>query len=71
MRCSSFRFTSALNDIFLFQKLLFFEFLFGIPDTLVYSVSALLLGGIQLLIVFVRTVTYLEPKLFLLMMGLS
>jgi hypothetical protein len=61
------------GDIFivlLFWKLLAFEFLLGASQILLCSVSAPLVkivlvpDALQLLMLFVRTLMYLEPKLF-------
>jgi hypothetical protein len=60
----------VLNSVLLFfSKLLFFEFLLGISETLLSSMSAQvnivsLLDALQLLM-FASTLTYFEPKLVL------
>jgi hypothetical protein len=68
-----FKFTSVLNSAFLVWKMLVFEFLLGMSENLLFSMSALqvqivlfFLEELQLLMLIVGTVTYLEPKLFLL-----
>jgi hypothetical protein len=69
MHCSFFKFTSA--SVLLVRKLLVFEFLLGISETFLCSVSALLVKIVlmldvpQLLKLSVDTSMYLEPKLFL------
>jgi hypothetical protein len=71
MYCSSFKFILVLNSV-LFWNLLVFDILLGISETVFCSISALqvkvalLLDAFQLLMLFVGAPTYLEPKLFLL-----
>jgi hypothetical protein len=66
-----FTFTWALNSVFLFWKLLVFEFLLCTSEIfcVVSALQArivLLLDALHPLMLFVGTFTYLEPKLFLL-----
>jgi hypothetical protein len=67
-----FKFTSAINSDLLFWKLLVFEFLLGISNTLLCSVSAPqvqivpLLDVLQLLMSFAATLNYSEPRTFFL-----
>jgi hypothetical protein len=66
MRFSLFRFILALNSPLLFWKPLGFEFLLGIADIFPCSLSTLeAIILLQLLMLFVGTSTYLEPKLIL------
>jgi hypothetical protein len=66
---SSFQFNLALNSVLLFWKLLVFEFLLGVSQNFVCSVSVflaktvILLDALQLLVLFVGTLIYFEPKL--------
>jgi hypothetical protein len=59
-------------SVFKEQSILYLFLLLGISETFLCSVSALLvkialvLGALQLLMLFVETLKYLEPKLFLL-----
>jgi hypothetical protein len=63
----------GLNCVLLFWELLVFQFLLGISETLLGSLSALhdkvipLLDVYQLLMLFAGTLMYLEPKTFSLM----
>jgi hypothetical protein len=63
-----FRFTFILNSALPFWKLLVSEFLLGISETLLYSMSALhvkivpLLDVHQLLMLSAGTLLYLEPR---------
>jgi hypothetical protein len=72
MHCTLFKFNMALNSALFLWKLLFFEFLLGILETFLRSISALRVksclsaDALQLLI-FSGILTYLEPKLPLLM----
>jgi hypothetical protein len=65
-----FRFTLVLNSVLQFWKLLVFEFLLGVSQTLHCSMSAPkvktvpLLDVHQLLMLFVGTLTYSEPRKF-------
>jgi hypothetical protein len=67
-----FNFIFALNSILLFWKLLAFDFLDIISEKLLFLLSAvlvkiiLLLDEFQLLMLFVWTLTYLEPYLLIL-----
>jgi hypothetical protein len=72
MHCSFLKFTLVLNFVLLFWKLLVVEFLLGTSETLLCPVSdpqanfiPLLDVGL-LLLMFAGMLTYLEPKLFLL-----
>jgi hypothetical protein len=77
MHCFLFKFTVHINSVLLFWKLLVFEFLFGPLKTLLSSMSAPqvrivpLLDALQLLTLFAGTLTYLEPKLYLLIVFYS
>jgi hypothetical protein len=70
MHCFLFKCTLVLNSVLLFWKLLVFEFLLGILETFLRSVSvpqvkiAPLLDALQLLMLFAETLTYLEPNIF-------
>lgn len=60
----------VLNSLLRLSKLLVFEFLLGISETFLCSVPAVefrfvLLDELQLLVLFVGTLTYSEPELFL------
>jgi hypothetical protein len=72
MNGSLLKFTLVLNSVFLFWELIVFELLLGMHETFFCSRSALLVkivplrDALQLLMLFVETLTYLEPKLFLL-----
>jgi hypothetical protein len=64
-----FKFTLVLISLLLFWKLLVFEFLLGISETLLCSVSAPHVKIVPLLdehqlLMFARTLTYLEPRTF-------
>jgi hypothetical protein len=65
-----FKLTLALNSVLLFWKLLVFEFLLGTSETVLCSMSAPqadivpLLDALQLLMLSAGTSTYLEPKMF-------
>jgi hypothetical protein len=67
-----FKLTLILNSVHLFWKLVVFEFLLGVSVTFLCSLSALkvkivpLQDALQLLMLFVGTLAYLEPKLFIL-----
>jgi hypothetical protein len=69
MHCFLFKFTLALTSVLLFWKLLVFEFLLGIPETLLCSMSAPqvnivpLVDALQLLMLFAGSLTYSEPKI--------
>jgi hypothetical protein len=70
---SLFCFSFALNTVILFWKLLVFEFLLYTSQNFLCSISALrvnntvfLPDALQLLILFVGTLTYLEPTMLLL-----
>jgi hypothetical protein len=55
------KFTSAINSVVRFLKLPVLEFLFGISETFLFSSSVvLLLDVLQLIMLFLRTETYLE-----------
>jgi hypothetical protein len=64
------KFTLALNSVLLFWKLLIFEFLLSMSENILDSMSALqvkivlFLDVFQVLMLFVRVLMYLEPKLF-------
>jgi hypothetical protein len=64
------KFIFVLNSVFLFCKLFVFEFLLGISETLLCSMSALhvkivpLLDVHQLLMLFAGALTYSEPGTF-------
>jgi hypothetical protein len=71
MHCFLFKFTLVLYSVLLFWKLLVFEFLPGIAETLLCSMStphvrtAPLQDAYQLLIMlFVGTLTYFNPKIY-------
>jgi hypothetical protein len=70
MHSSSFEFALALNSGLLFCGLLVFEFLLDISEKFPCSMSTLLekivllLNVRQLLMMIVRTMTYLEPNSF-------
>jgi hypothetical protein len=66
MFCLLFKFTLALNSALPFWKLLVSEFLLGISETLLRSTSAPQVKIVSLLMLFVGTLTYVEPKLFFL-----
>jgi hypothetical protein len=70
MLCALFKFTLVLNSV-LFWRLLIFEFLL-IYQNYLCSISAVvktvLLDALQLQMLSVGTLTYLEPKMFLLIM---
>jgi hypothetical protein len=65
-----FKFTLVLNSVLLFWKLLVFEFLVGISDTLIYSMPVPhvkivpLLDVHQLLMLFAAALTYSESRTF-------
>jgi hypothetical protein len=65
-----FKFTLVLNSVLLFWKLLVFEFLLGISETLLCSVTthrvnfSLFFDVHELLILFAGTLTYSEPRTF-------
>jgi hypothetical protein len=62
---------SGMKYVLVFWNLLVFELLLGISDTFLCPMSTLqvkigrLLGSLQLIILFVETLKYLEPKLLL------
>jgi hypothetical protein len=70
--CGTFKVTLDSNSMLLFLKLFFFEFMLGISEIFLYSMSYLLakitlmLDDTQLLMLFTGTLMYLEPKQFLL-----
>jgi hypothetical protein len=72
MHSSLLKFTVTLNSALLFWIPLVFEFLLGISETFLRSMSALLvkiillLDALQLLMLFIGTQMYLEQKLCLL-----
>jgi hypothetical protein len=70
---SLFKFSLVLNSALLFFELLVFEFLLGIPETFLCSVSAIqvkivLLDAPQQLMMFVGVLACLRPTPFLLIM---
>jgi uncharacterized protein YhhL (DUF1145 family) len=69
MRSFLYKFSSVLNSVLLFWKLLVFEFLHGIPDTLHCSLSAphvkiVPLLDVHQLLMFPGTLSYSEPGTF-------
>jgi hypothetical protein len=64
MDCSLFNLIFVPNSVFPVWKLLVFELLLGMSALQVNIVT--LLDALQLIILFAGTLTYLEPKLFLL-----
>jgi hypothetical protein len=70
LHCSLFKFALFLNSVLVFWKLLIFEFLLGISETSLCSTSVPkvkivpLLDVLQLPMLFARMFTYLETKLF-------
>jgi hypothetical protein len=72
MQRSLFKFTLVVNSVLVFRELLVYEFLLGVSQTLLCSVSVhqvkfvLLLDALQLIMLFVGMLTYLERKRHLL-----
>jgi hypothetical protein len=72
MHCSLLQITLAVNSSLAFWKMLVFEFLLSISENFLYSMTdvllniVLLLEELQVLMLFVVALTYLEPKVFLL-----
>jgi hypothetical protein len=58
-----FKFVLVLNYVLMFWKLLVFEFLLGISEIFLCSIFALLLD-VHRLPIFARTLTYLEPTTY-------
>jgi hypothetical protein len=74
MRFSLLKFTSILNSIIPFSKLMAFKFLLDVSQTILSSVFAIqvkIFPLLQLLMLFVRTVTCSKPKRFLFFMSYS
>jgi hypothetical protein len=70
MLCSLFKFALVLNSVLSFCELLVFDFLLSTSKALLCLMSApqvkivLLIDALQLLMLFVGTLTHVEPKLF-------
>jgi hypothetical protein len=63
MHCSKLKFTVALNSALLFWRLLVFEFLLNISDAFLYSMFALLVNTVHLLVLLVNASANKTPSL--------